>query len=640
MISAWFSVMMRAAIVARADGDRRAADGHGLKDRNGFSASTCCHAMSESFSAGGSGIEPLLVQARTHLEKGMATAARDLCLRALAADSAHAEAAFILGVALRANGEMPAACSAFLRASRSQPGWIAPRLALAQTFEVLGKPTDALSVLRQTVETFPDASEVWRQRGSLERKIGDNAAAEKSFRRYCGLNPRDPDGLNNLAVAVRAQGRVSEAIELYREALTLAPFSGLLHGNLGNALDALGRTADAEIHLRAAVTHDPTSVDARYNLGAHLIREERAAEGVALLAPLVELRPERWDIWTNLGVGLLALGQVAAAEAAYRAALRLRPDVPETHYDLAWLLLLSGRWREGWHEYEWRWRLPNFSTRRPQSAAPMWNGEARPGQTILLFSEQGLGDTLQFVRFAESVRERCARVVLSCPSGLTGLLATVVGVDEIIASGQPVPPHDAQCPLLSLPRIFDVTPQNLPDPDAYIRLPDAPPARLLLPGPPSRRKIGFVWAGSPDNKIDRRRSCEVRLFLDLMKEVEADFISLQVGERAAELKTFRPDNLLLDTNGVTRDMLETAYIVRQLDLVIGIDTAVMHLAGALGRPGWLLLPFSPDFRWLMGREDTPWYRSFRLFRQPVSGDWPGLFERLKPALTDWLHDSA
>ncbi|MDX2145650.1 MAG: tetratricopeptide repeat protein [Rhodospirillaceae bacterium] len=585
-----------------------------------------------------SDIAAQLLQVQDLLEKGEPARARDICVRAVALAPENVRAIFALGVALHANRQAGDAAAVFLKASRMDPAWLAPRLMLAKCFEAQGKTKDALSVLRQTAEAFPDASELWLLRGSVERKSGDDVAAETSFRRYCALKPNDPDGLNNLAVTVRAQGRVTEAVAIYRQALAAAPTSSLLHANLGNALDVLGDTTGARAHLRAALANEPDSIDARYNLGAHLIREEDTAEGVALLKPLVGSCPERWDIWTNLGVGLLALGQFEAAEAAYRAALRLKPGAPETHYDLAWLLLLSGRWREGWAEYEWRWQLPNFSSRRPETQAPLWTGEQRAGETILLVAEQGLGDAIQCVRFARLIRERCAKVVLSCPAPLISLLTGTAGLDELVPFGDKLPAHHAYCPLLSLPRIFDITPETVPDEAGYLKPRGAIPPHLQLP-PAKRKRIGFVWAGSADNKIDKRRSCAVEHFVELMKTVEADFVSLQIGPRAAEVEGQDAPRLILNTNGLTHDLNETAHVIRQLDLVIGVDTAVMHLAGALGRPGWILLPFSPDYRWLLAREDTPWYGSIRLFRQGVNGDWPGVFSRVNSALTNWLRRS-
>lgn len=538
-----------------------------------------------------------------------------------------------LGTALLEAGEPGRAAAVLLKASRLDPALLAPRLLLARALTVLGRGAEALSVLEQTAAAFPDAAEVWAQLGAAQRALQRHAAAEASFRRQLALSPDDAHALNNLGVALRAQGRLAAAAEAYRAALARAPGLALAHANLGNALDALGETAAAETHLRAAAELAPASADARYNLGAHLVRTEQADEAVAHLRFVAAAAPERWDAWTNLGVALTALGETEEAERCCRRAIALRPDAPEAHYNLAWLLLLTGRWTEGWREYEWRWQLPHFSSIRRHGAVPAWDGTPRPGATIVLHAEQGLGDAIQFARLAAAVRERCGRVILDCHPGLTTLLGTVAGVDTVVAFGTALPPHDAHAYLPGLARLLGLTPESVPGAAGYLRAP-APRAGLRL-APTGRRRVGIVWVGSPDNKIDRRRSCDPALFAELLRDLDVEAVSLQTGAAAAHAP---PTTFAI--NGVVQDWADTAAVVAQLDLVIGVDTGVMHLTGALGRPGWLLLPFSPDFRWLLGRADTPWYRSIRLFRQPRPGDWPAVFAAVRAALTDWLRTAS
>jgi Flp pilus assembly protein TadD len=469
----------------------------------------------------------------------------------------------------------------------------------------------------------------------VERRQGDAAASERSFRKACDLAPGTVEFLNNLAVAVRAQGRLDEAIALYRQALAVDPDNARVHGNLGNALDAAGHTDQAELHLRRALSAAPNDLDAAHNLAAHLIRAERQEEAVPLLECVVAQDPARWDSLTNLGVALLAVGRPRDAEACYRRALDLRPGVPETHYDLAWVLLLTGRWDEGWREYEWRWRLPTFASRRPAGDAPDWDGGSLPNGTLLVYAEQGYGDAIQFVRYAVLAKARVERVIVSCPTPLVRLLATVAGVDHVVPDTAPPPLADARAAMMSLPRLFTTTPASVPMPAPYV---PAPPPSIPLPAR-GRRRIGFVWAGSPTNKIDRQRTCDVAHFTRLIAQVDADFVSLQVGPRARDLDGVTADNLAFRAEGRVGDFLDTAAVVGQLDLVIGVDTAVMHLAAAMGRPTWILLPHMPDYRWLLGRADSPWYSSVRLFRQRAKGDWEQVFSDVVRALTSRL-DSA
>ncbi len=578
--------------------------------------------------------QAIIVRATELLEQGRPIDAVGLLQSSVAADPGNVELRFTLGVALFESGDARLAAPVFLKASRLAPGWLKPRLMLAKALHATNRLTDALSILQQTTQDMPDAAEAWMQRGHIERDSNDNAASAISYERYLKLQPQDVSALNNLGVALRAQERFADAVVVYKKALALSPDEGLIHANLGNALDVMGLSAEAEPHLRKAVALMPDNVDAQYNLAAHLIREEKPDDGVPMLRSIVSHHPHRWDAWTNLGVGLVALGQWREAETCYRTALQLWPTAPEIHYNLAWLLLLTGQWREGWAEYEWRWKLPNFSSLKRAFQTPAWTGASNPNHTVLLHAEQGLGDTIQFIRFARTVRQKCARVIVAAPQSLHGILRTVEGIDDVADSNQPLPRHDTHVNLLSLPHILKLTPQDL-DPSPYLAAPTAIAQHLQLPAT-SRRRIGFAWAGSADNKIDRRRSCDVRYFEDLAHSIEAEFISLQVGNRAKDIKDGTAPNISGQIQGQVKDWGETAQIVAQLDVVITVDTAIAHLAGAMGKPTWILLPFSPDFRWLLERKDSPWYSSIRLFRQRVRGDWASLFMEVEQALTDWI----
>ncbi|MCB2106513.1 MAG: tetratricopeptide repeat protein [Rhodobacteraceae bacterium] len=540
-----------------------------------------------------------------------------------------------LGSAYVNLGQFDAAAVNFLKASRVAPEMAEPRLALAMALADGGKLKDGLSVLVQTSSALPDDAAVWSARGGLERKLGRDADAEKSFRQSLALAPDSVDTLNNLAVVVRAQGRIAEAISLYEKALANAPDTALLHANLGNAYDLAGETAKAEHHLRRAVEIDPELRDARHNLAAHLIRAERQDEAIPLLEWVVARDPDRWDSLTNLGVATLAVGHTDDAERYYRKAISLRPDVPETHYDLAWVLLLTGSWQEGWQEYEWRWKLPTFTSRRPSTDLPEWDGADMPGGTLLIYAEQGFGDCIQFARYALLAKRRVSSVVLVCPRPLLRLVRTIPEIDAVAASDEKTLPRaDAQVAVMSLPLIFQTTPDTVPYPKAYVPRP-VPDSKIRLPNHGGRPRIGIVWAGSPDNKIDRQRNCDVAHFKSLIGSVDADFVSLQVGPRAQDLGDWAHPRLIYNADGNVGDFLDTAGLIAQLDLVVGVDTAVMHLAASMGIPTWVMLPYMPDYRWLLGRSDSPWYKCVRLFRQNEKGVWDQVFTDIIRSLTDW-----
>lgn len=565
------------------------------------------------------------------LSNGRAADAVAVLTKAVDIHPADVALRMTLGAALREQRAFEAAAIQFLKASRIAPHLLEPRLALAQSMADAGKVTEALHVIDQSLATMPDGAALWNLKGTLQRRTGDLDGSTRSFRRACGLQPGVVEYLNNLAVAVRAQGQFDEAIALYRRGLAIDPDNARIHANLGNALDTAGRAIEAEPHLRKAVAAAPGDMDAAHNLAAHLIRAERQDEAISLLERVVAGDPARWDALTNLGVALLAVGRASEAEVRYRQALALRPEVPETHYDLAWVLLLTGRWDEGWREFEWRWHLPTFGSRRPGGAAPEWDGAPLPHGTLLVYAEQGFGDTIQFVRYAVLARTRARRVIVSCPRPLVRLLSTIDGVDEVVADDMPPPQSDARVAMLSLPLHFGTTPDSVPMVDPYVPV---PPPRVDLPNT-GRRRIGFVWAGSPANKIDRQRTCEVTHFTSLMTTIDGDFVSLQVGPRARDLDSVSFENLVFSADGQVGDFLDTAALIGQLDLVVGVDTAVMHLAAAMGLPTWIVIPFMPDYRWLLTRADSPWYRSVRLFRQRTKGDWHQVFSEVAAALTDW-----
>lgn len=535
-----------------------------------------------------------------------------------------------LGLALAKQGKLHEAAAQLLNAANRAPHLAEPRIHLAKTLGRMNRRAEGLRILEDATRMFPDRADVWVAKGQEERAHQTPSAAEISLRRALKIAPGDARVLNDLGVVVRAQGRTQDAAAIYREALALAPGDPLSHGNLGNALTELKDFDAAEEHLREAVAQAPGSAMHRCNLAIFLTARDRPHEASVLFKDVLMRQPDSADAWTNLGVAQLDMGEVADAETSLHKAIALEPQNAEAHYNLAWVLLLTGQWHEGWAEYEWRWRMPHFSSKRRTFSAPLWDGAAIDG-TLFLHAEQGLGDAIQCVRFARAAKNRCKRVVLECPAPLVRLFQNLDGVDEVIAAGAALPAMDAHVPLMTLPRLLGTTPDTVPK-STYLHAPAETRTELNLPAT-QRRRIGLVWAGSPDNKIDRRRTIRAGLFAPLMEETAADFVSLQVGPKAEEVSDLYRDHLVMTCDGAVRDFADTAAVIAQLDLVIGVDTAAVHLAGALGVPVWVLLPKMPDYRWMLGREDTPWYPSMRLFRQTESGNWDEVMWRIRHALT-------
>ena len=473
----------------------------------------------------------------------------------------------------------------------------------------------------------------------------------------------------NLGVALKRAGKLQEAAGAYRRALALAPDHAPLHNNLGSTLHEAGQTIAAAECYRKAILLMPEQIGAYHNLGS-LQRDQgkldealsgfhRAVRldpghpdlhgGLAVLEQYrerldraipgyrraVALQPGRADFYTNLGNGLRQDGRLPSAEAAYRRALLIAPEQSDARFNLSLLLLLTGRLREGWPGYEQRWETRQLSKERRSFSVPLWQGEAAAGKTLLLHGEQGFGDTLQFCRYAALAQARGLRIVLEVQPPLSRLLHTLAGCELVVARGAPLPAFDFHCPLLSLPMILGTNDlAGIPAPIAYLR-PDAKAVALwagrlaALPGEGPR--VGLAWAGAArrDSPVqaafDRRRSLSLTALAPILAVPGVRFFSLQKGVPAG------PG--LIDFMAEMTDFADTAALVANLDLVISVDTSVAHLAGAMGKPVWLLNRFDTDWRWLMEGEDTRWYPSMRIFRQKSGGDWDGVIAGVREALT-------
>lgn len=460
----------------------------------------------------------------------------------------------------------------------------------------------------------------------------------------------------NLGLALKQAGALAAAIAAYRRALLLAPDFAQIHNNLGSALHQSGAAAEADDHYRKAIALAPFNPSGYFNR-ANLLQEPSGFHHALCLEPAhpdlhgglavleqfngrldlalpgyrraVALQPERSDFYTNLGNGLRQAGDLSSAEAAYHRALTLAPGQSDALFNLSLLLLLTGRLGEGWPGYERRWETEQLRKERRSFAAPLWHGEAAPGKTLLLHAEQGFGDTLQFCRYAALAKAKGLRIILEVQPQLARLLEDLAGCDQVIARGDPLPPFDFHCPLLSLPLMLGTNSlADIPAPIPYLQVDGKLWAdRVAGEG----LKVGLAWAGAPrrDSPVqaafDRRRSLPLSSLTPILALPGVRFFSLQKGVVAG------PG--LIDFMAEMTDFADTAALVATLDLVITVDTSVAHLAGAMGKPVWLLNRFDTDWRWLTEGETTPWYPTMRIFRQRTSGDWAGVIAEVTKALT-------
>ena len=397
----------------------------------------------------------------------------------------------------------------------------------------------------------------------------------------------------------------------------------------------MGRFHDAEPCFRRFLQRTGDTAEGHFNLATSLVEPNQLEEAIVGYQQAIRLNPDFPEAHNNLGLALSELTAWEAAEHCYQRALALRPDYADAHLNQSLAWLVQGDFQRGWLEYEWRLRTSGADGVRDVHR-PLWNGQPLPTATILLQAEQGLGDTLQFIRYAPLVKQCVARVFVECEPELVNLLKSMPGIDRLIPRGETLPEFDVHAPLLSLPGIFETELDTIPADVPYLW-----PAESLLrqwqqtlPGT-GFLKVGVVWQGSPQHRRDRWRSIPLEHFSRLAALSGVQLYSIQVGAGREQIKAFSAADRLVDLADQIHDFHDTAAILRNLDLLISCDSAPAHLAGAMGRPVWVALPYSPDWRWLLGREDTPWYPTMRLFRQRQPADWAEVFQRIAMLSTVW-----
>lgn len=498
----------------------------------------------------------------------------------------------------------------------------------------------AISYFRQAVRFEPHFAEAYNNLGTALKVTGQLDEAISSFRKASELNPYYADAFYNLGNALVIKGLLDEAILSYKKALQINPNHAISYNNLANALREKGLLDEAIACYLKAVELAPNLADAFNNLGVAYQEKGQMDKALASYQKALLLNPTYADAYNNLGFTLQEKGQLNRAISCYKKALQLNPSLAAAHGHMALALLLRGDYEQGLKEYEWRWKT-KYSCAR-EFSQPLWDGSDVKGLTILLHAEQGMGDTIQFIRFVPFVAERGARIIVECHKELTSLLKNIAGTGQIIAFGEQLPAFDLHCPLLSLPLLFGTTLETVPAKIPYI---EANPVLVQkwankVQSDNANKRIGLVWAGSPRYKENRNRSLSLNTFSSLSQIENITFYSLQKGEAAKQAENPPGGMHFIDLTKDINDFTDTAALIENLDLVISVDTAVTHLSGAMGKPVWTLIPFSPDWRWLLNREDSPWYPTMRLFRQPEIGDWESVIIKVTKELQAYASDKA
>jgi tetratricopeptide (TPR) repeat protein len=500
---------------------------------------------------------------------------------------------------------------------------------LGNALKQLGKIEDSIDCYQRAIALNPEFVLAMTNLSDSFRRLGRVGEAEACDKRILALRPNDASALRPRAESLLRQNKSREAAAIFTQIVHAAPSDWFGYNGLGVALAHQGKLDDAIAQYQKAIQLSPDHPGPWNNIGHARISQGRVEEGMAAYAKALAVRPDFADTHNNLANAHLSRLDLDGAMASYEAALFFRPDHADAHWNRALLWLLQGDHARGWLEYEWRWlKFPQF---RRQFRQPVWDGFDISAKTILVHAEQGFGDTFQFIRLAPMVSQLGATVNLECQRELSALLQHVPGVARTISRGDPLPPFDVHCPLLSLPRALRLEPDRIPAKVPYLSVDENLRRRWenRLQSHASRFKVGVVWAGASIHPRDAERSMDLNRLAPLAAIDGVTLISLQkAGARSSEPVGFD----LLDFTAELHDFADTAALVMNLDLVIGVDTAIVHLTGALGRPVWTLLPYSPDWRWLMERADSPWYPTMRLFRQSRPGDWDEVMSRLAAAL--------
>jgi tetratricopeptide (TPR) repeat protein len=594
----------------------------------------------------------------------------------LAADPKNFTACWGLGVVMHAQGKTAEAVEPLAAAVASQPAHAGARFNLGVVLGTLERFDEGAAHLEEAVRLAPGSPEIadaLRQTRAMQQnqqamehaRQGKFNLAAACCRKAVELTPHHAVAHDNLGRVLKGQGMLNEAAECFRRAIALDERMANAHCSLGQIAFKQKNFDEAAACFRRTLELAPESAEAWNGLGAALVELKQFQEAEASFRRFVRLRPGHAEGANNIGTALGRQGKMAEAAEWFRRALEIKPDYGEAHYNLGnslkeqnrleeavialrratelepqhvhaqlalgFSLLGLGRLGEGWPHYEWRWKVPEMKdvTRHE----PRWQGEDLAGRTILLDREQGYGDTLQFVRYAALVKKRGARVIVECAPPVAALLKTCPGVDEVTIAGAPLPAFDFAVPLLSLPGLLGTTLESIPAEVPYVH-----PDETLVDKwggelrPDSEFSVGIAWQGNPTHGADEFRSIPLSYFEPVVRTSGVRVYSIQMGAGREQLAQVARDWPIVDLADRLGDFHNTAAIVRNLDLVITCDSAPAHLAGALGVPVWVALAFAPDWRWMLDREDCPWYPTMRLFRQPRPKDWSSVFARIAQEL--------
>lgn len=584
-----------------------------------------------------------LATALQHHQAGRLDLAEPLYRQLLQADPDNGDALHLLGVLYAQRGDYALAVQYLRRAVAGSPDEANFHNSLGNAFKGQGNLDQAVTCYARALQLDPVFAEAHNNLGLAFKAQGRWDEAAACCRRALELNPNYVEAQSNLGAVLQEQEKLDEAAACYRRALELQPHWAEAHFNLGTVLQEQGSMEQAVESYRTALELNPRRLEAHNNLGNVLQQQGRLDEAAACYRRALQVAPNSIEALNNLGRVLKDQGKLHEAIACCRRAVEQDPDSAEAHNTLAYAYLTAGDFQQGWAEYEWRWKTGKAqAVPRRVCAAPRWDGSPLAGRTIFVWCEQGLGDTIQFIRYARLLKQQGATVLVEAPVRLHRLLGQCPWIDRLVEPSQHVPACDCHAPLMSLPRIFGSTLQSVPAdvPYLFARESLVERWRAWLAGIPGR-KIGIAWQGNRQYPGDRWRSIPLQMFAPLSAVEGVSLISLQKGDGAEQVAQLAGQFRVIVPEALDEasgPLMDAAAIMKSLDLVITSDTVVPHLAGALGVHVWVALGQNCDWRWLRGRDDSPWYPTMRLFRQEVRNQWPEVFDRMARELrVRWNH---
>jgi tetratricopeptide (TPR) repeat protein len=527
----------------------------------------------------------------------------------------HDVAIAMIGQAIRRNGRNPLYFSNLGLALASQ-----------------GRFDEALTRFEQALVLKPDYAEAHNNRGNVLKALNRDVEALASYDRALAGLPGFVPAHYNRANLLAALGRFEDALAGYDRVIALKADHAEAHNNRGNALRALQRLDEALASYHSAVALRPDHAEAFNNRGVVLHELKQFDQAVADYGRALALLPGCAEVFYNCGNALQALGRIGEALASYHKALALRPDYVEANWHESYLRLLTGDFERGLTRSEWRWQNAALGLQKRNFVQPLWLGGAPiDGKTILLHSDQGMGDAIFFCRYVPMLAARGARVIVEVEEPLRELMSGLAGVSQCISKTEATPDFDLHCPMSSLPLAFETRLATIPAATPYLGVPERSAEWEARLPPHDRPRIGLAWSGNPRHSNDHNRSIALEAFSPLL-DLPAHFVSLQTDIRPDDAVTLRAHSRILDLGSALTNFAGAAALISRLDLVISVDTSVAHLAGALGTPVWILVPFSPDWRWLLDRQDSPWYPTARLFRQSKTRQWQSVVGQVRDAL--------